>query len=100
MGVRCHLRSLDTVPGHLVRPGLGVCIGLIITCIGHQEILGSMIAEHRVAFEDRDGLAPGVGYCDVDDMAVGISDRNGERASGRGSTGEESNGKCFGNHVG
>lgn len=45
-------------------------MALVHTCIGHQEILGSMITEHGVALEDRDGLAARVRYCDVDDMVL------------------------------
>lgn len=74
-------------------------MNLIHTCISHQEVLGSMVTEHRVAFEDRDALIARVRYCDINNMAVGICDLDRERAGGRGSTSKESEGKRFGNHV-
>lgn len=70
----------------------------MLTGISHEEILGSVFTEHRVALEDCDGLGSGVGDGDLGDVVVCANNLDREWASSHGYAGQSGNGEDVGDH--
>lgn len=71
----------------------------LLTGIRHEEILGGMLAQHRVALEDGDGLSSGVGDRHMGDMVIGSYDLHREWAGSEGGAGKGSNTEGLGMHL-
>jgi hypothetical protein len=70
----------------------------LLTRIGYQEVLSSMITENRVSLENLNRLGPKVGNLHVNNVVVSTGNGHSERASRRGSANKESNGDSLSNH--
>jgi hypothetical protein len=70
-----------------------------LTRIGYQEVLGGVVTEYRIAFEESNRLVSDVCDCNMGIVSGGTRYLNGERASSHGQASKSRDEEDVRNHI-